>query len=384
MTVCKRNERNTNDEPDRTSESRKSVINRAWSGFGDLLRDVLKVRNRSAKDPKLFLRQVTEMASYETIRLINTILTLYYVEEITQTEIAQRLGLSTAKVNRLLLQAREQGYVNITIRTPFQQLFELEDRLKAVFGLQDAIVIPSVAESSSSSLNALGAVAADFLLARLREGDVLGIGGGSAVSALVQAITPTRPYQIEVVPLMGAVQGEITNDVNYLASHLAERLSARSYQLHAPAFVDTKEHCETLRSMGPVKEILDIARRASIALVGVGTVDAEVSRFVQFTALSAEDMKHIAEDCGGVGDINAFVYDIEGRPCAHEYAARVLGLTLAELKSIPYRIGVAATAAKALPLYGALRGGYLHALITDETAARGILGLFEQDFRKAP
>ncbi len=75
------------------------------------------------------------MASYETIRLINTVLTLYYVEGLTQTEIAQRLGLSTAKVNRLLVQAREQGYVNITIRTPFQHLFELEDRLKAVFGL---------------------------------------------------------------------------------------------------------------------------------------------------------------------------------------------------------------------------------------------------------
>ena len=70
------------------------------------------------------------MASYESIRLINTILTLYYLEEMTQTEIAQRLGFSTAKVNRLLLQAREQGYVNITIKTPFQQLFELEERLK--------------------------------------------------------------------------------------------------------------------------------------------------------------------------------------------------------------------------------------------------------------
>jgi DNA-binding transcriptional regulator LsrR (DeoR family) len=45
---------------------------------------------------------------------------------------------------------------------------------------------------------------------------------------------------------------------------------------------------------------------------------------------------------------------------------------------------MAATAAKALPLYGALRGGYLHALITDETAARGILSLFEQNFRKMP
>ncbi len=179
------------------------------------------------------------MASYETIRLINTILTLYYVEGLTQTEIAQRLGLSTAKVNRLLLQAREQGYVNITIRTPFQQLFELEDRLKAVFGLKEVIVIPSVAESSSSPLTALGAAAADFLLMHLREGDVLGMGGGSAINALVQAIAPTRPYQVEVVPLMGAVQGEITHDVNYLATHLADRLGAKAYQLHAPAFVDT-------------------------------------------------------------------------------------------------------------------------------------------------
>jgi DNA-binding transcriptional regulator LsrR (DeoR family) len=324
------------------------------------------------------------MYTYETTRLMNTILTLYYVEGMTQTEIAKRLGFSTAKVNRLLLQARELGYVNITIRTPFQQLFDIEDRLKAVFGLQEAIVIPAVAESGSSPLNALGAAAADFLLAHLRDGDVMGIGGGSAVSAIVQAIAPARAYQVEVVPLMGAVQGEITHDVNYLATHLAERLGAKSYQLHAPAFVDSSEHCESLRSMGPVKEILDIARRANIALVGVGTVDAEVSRFVQFTALSAEDMKHIANDCGGVGDINAFVFDIEGRACAPEYADRVLGLTLAEIKSIPFRIGMAATAAKALPLYGALRGGYLHALITDETAARGILGLFKQDFRKTP
>jgi DNA-binding transcriptional regulator LsrR (DeoR family) len=322
------------------------------------------------------------MTTYETIRLMNTILTLYYVEGVTQTEIAHRLGFSTAKVNRTLLQARELGYVNITIRTPFQQLFELEERLKAVFGLQDAMVIPAVAESSSSPLNALGAMAADFLLSRLRDGDVLGIGGGSAVSSIIQAITPVRSYKVEVVPLIGAVQGEITTDSNYLAAQLAERLSGKAYQLHAPVIVDSQKHCEALKSMGPVKEILDIARRANIALVGVGTVDAEVSRFVQFTALSAEDMKRIANDCGGVGDINAFVFDIEGRPCAKEYADRVLGLTLAELKSIPYRIGMAATEAKAIPLYGALRGGYLHALVTDETAARGILGLFEQDFRK--
>jgi DNA-binding transcriptional regulator LsrR (DeoR family) len=322
------------------------------------------------------------MASYDAVRLINTILTLYYVEELTQTEIAQRLGLSTAKVNRLLVQAREQGYVNITIRTPFQSLFELEDRLKAVFGLKDVIVIPSLAESSSSPLNALGSAAADFLLAHLRDGDVLAITPGSTVQAVVQAVETTRPYKIEVVPMLGAIQGQIESDMNYLAMNLGERLGAKAYQLHAPAFVETPEHAEALQAMGPVKEILDIARRASIVLVGVGTVNADVSRFVQFTALSAEDLKRIAEECGGVGEIGAHVYDIEGKPCAKAFADRVIGLTLTEIQNIPFRIGVAATAAKALPIYGALRGGYLHALITDEAAARGILAFFEQNFRK--
>jgi DNA-binding transcriptional regulator LsrR (DeoR family) len=322
------------------------------------------------------------MPTYETLRLINNILTLYYVEEVTQSEIAQRLGLSTAKVNRLLQQARELGYVNISIRTPFQHLFDLEARLKAVFGLQEAMVLPAVGDSTTSLLNALGTVASEYLLDHLRDGDVLGVGGGAAVNAVLQAIEPARAYRVEVVPILGAVQGQISTDVNYLASRLAERLGGKAYQLHAPAFVETKEQCETLKSMGPVKEILDIARRANIALLGVGTVDAESSRFVQFTALSADDMRRIAEDCGGVGEIGAYVYDIEGRACANEYADRIIGLSLDDIHDIPFRIGVAATAAKALPIYGALRGGYLHVLITDESAACGVLQLFDQDFRK--
>jgi len=322
------------------------------------------------------------MDTYESARLVNTILTLYYLEDLTQAKIGERLGLSTAKVHRLLRQAREQRFVDIAIRTPFQHLFDLERRLTAVFGLQEALVIPGVGESVSPRLNQLGAVAADFLLAHIHDGDVIGLGGGTAVNAVVQALEPAGPYRVEVVPVLGAVQGQVTTDMNYLAARLAERLGGQAYQLHAPAFVDTHEHRETLRSIEPVKEILDIARRATIALLGVGTVDAETSRFVQFTALSAGDMQRIAAECRGVGEICAYVYDRQGCPCAHEYADRVVGLTLPELLRIPFRIGVAATAAKVLPLYGALRGQYLHALITDEAAARGVLGLFDQEFRK--
>ena len=322
------------------------------------------------------------MPTYENVRLINSILNMYYLEKLTQAQIGQRMNLSTPKVNRLLQQARELGYINFVIRTPFQHLFELESRLKAVFGLQEAIVIPAVGTTTSSLLNAIGTVAADFFLEHIRDGDVVAISPGTTVQAVVQSIDAARAYDVVIVPMLGAIQGQIESDMNYLATTMADRLGAKSYQLHAPAFVGTQEHGEVMRSMMPVKEILDIARQANIALLGVGTVDPEASRFVQFTALSVEDLKHIAEGCGGVGEISAHVYDMKGQACAKKYAERVIGLTLAEIQQIPFRIGVAASEAKALPIYGALRGGYLHALITDEAAARGVLKLFDENFRK--
>ncbi len=322
------------------------------------------------------------MPAYENVRLINTILNQYYVERRTQTEIAQRMELSTPKVNRLLQQARELGYVSFVIRTPFQHLFDLEARLKAVFGIQEAIVIPAVGRTQTSLMNALGTAAADFLLEQIRDGDIVAITPGTTVQAVVESIEATRTYEIEVVPMLGAIQGNIESDMNYLATNMADRLGAKSYQLHAPAFVDSREQGEVVRTMAPVKKILDIARGANIALLGVGTVNPEASRFVQFTALSANDLEQIARGCGGVGEISAHVYDAEGRPCAKQFADRVIGLTLGEIKDIPFRIGVAASAEKAMPIYGALRGGFLNALVTDEPAARGVLDLFDHNFLK--
>jgi DNA-binding transcriptional regulator LsrR (DeoR family) len=231
-------------------------------------------------------------------------------------------------------------------------------------------------------LHTVGRAAASYLVEHLRDGDIIAISGGTAVNAVVEALEVTRPYQVEIVPVLGGVQGQVTTDMNYLAARMAERLGGKAYQLHAPAFVDTREHRDMLLDMRPVKEILDISRRANVAVLGIGTVNYETSRFVQFTALTAEDMKDIAENCKGVGEIGGQIYDLDGCPCAGKYAERVIALTLEEIKSIPFTIGVAATTDKALPLYGALRGGYLRSLITDENAARGVLAWFEREFRK--
>lgn len=321
------------------------------------------------------------VSDYDHARLISKVLHLYYVQELTQSEIAKQLGLSTPKVNRLLQQARKQKMVEINLRTPFQHLFDLEARLQNIFNIREAVVIPRMVEDAISMVHTLGRAGANYLLEHLRDGDIIAIGGGTTVHAVVQAVTSERNYDVDIVPVVGGVQGSVTTDVNYLAAQLAERLGGRAYQLHSPAFVDTHQHRETLLNVGPIKEILDIARQANIALLGIGTVDPDTSRFVQFTALSADEMHQIVNAFGGVGEVLAVVYDQTGHLCAKPYEERVVGLTPKELEQISFRIGVAGTASKALPIYGALRGGFFHTVITDEAAAQGVLGLFEKDFR---
>ena len=86
----------------------------------------------------------------------------------------------------------------------------------------------------------------------------------------------------------------------------------------------------------------------------------------------------------GASEIAAYALTIDGKPCAQEYASRVVGLSLDEIRRIPLIIGAAATRDKARPIYAALRGGFLHTIVTDESAALRILEIFEEDLRPAP
>ena len=66
---------------------------------------------------------------------------LYYVEGMTQEQIARFMNISRAKVIRLLASARDNGIVRIRIEDRASEQIALERRLVAAFGLADAIVV---------------------------------------------------------------------------------------------------------------------------------------------------------------------------------------------------------------------------------------------------
>src|ERR1043165_7151769 len=68
---------------------------------------------------------------------------LYYLDGLGQTEVAKFAKVSQAKVSRLLALARERGIVRITVADYEPRRRELEDRLRARFGLATAVVIKS-------------------------------------------------------------------------------------------------------------------------------------------------------------------------------------------------------------------------------------------------
>ena len=74
--------------------------------------------------------------SQEDHRLLYKIAEAYYVDELTQQQIADRFGLSRPKVSRLLKKAREARIVNITLVPPSGDVAALERALEQAYATQ--------------------------------------------------------------------------------------------------------------------------------------------------------------------------------------------------------------------------------------------------------
>jgi DNA-binding transcriptional regulator LsrR (DeoR family) len=67
---------------------------------------------------------------------------LYYMEGLTQDQIANELGLTRTRVLRMLAAARQDGTVQIRVTSKLSHCVQLERSLERQWGLERAIVIP--------------------------------------------------------------------------------------------------------------------------------------------------------------------------------------------------------------------------------------------------
>lgn len=318
------------------------------------------------------MRVSHDLHRYETERQIYSVLVMHFQEGLRQSEIAKLTNLSHAKVNRLIKQGREKGMVEIKIRSQYQSLFDLESRFKEVTGLETVRITPSTVANPETILQQVGAAAARLLLETLRDGDTICITGGKGLSSVVEVLSPDRSFDVEIVPATGCVQGKHYTDVNHVATQLADKLGGRAFLIHAPLFADSVSEKKTLMRMKSVTDAFDRARKARIAVVGIGSILSSDSSYYDLHPLSRGDRGEI-EKAGAAGELLAHLIKGNGELCRYDLNDRLVALKPDELSSIPITIGVAAGQNKVAPICAALRGRHVRALVLDEATAQGVL-----------
>jgi len=316
-------------------------------------------------------------ADYELARQIHMILALHFLEGMKQSEIAQKLNLSTSKVNRLIAQGRKLGMVKIDIESRFQHLVDFENDLVAMTSLNRAVITPTVSGNPDTTLQQVGRAAANLLVETVRNGDVIAVTGGKAVSAVVDSLTVETPLDVTVVPLTGGVQGKYFTDVNHLATQLAARLGGKAILVHAPLFAESSAQRDMLRQVASVREVFDMAAKANVALVGIGSIEPAGSSYFDLHPVPEADRKMLV-GMGVVGEMLAHLIRDNGEIANYALNNRLVALDPTNLADCGHVIGVAAGAEKARPINAVLNGNYLDSLVLDEETAALVMNKSER------
>lgn len=296
---------------------------------------------------------------------------LYFVEGLTQEQIARHLSTSRVKIVRLLAAAREEGIVRISIDAKSAAQVELERRLVDVHGLSEAVVVPAPCSDDAIS-SVVGHAAGDYLCDSIRDGMSVGVGWGTTLHMSLNALGPVTADRLSVVSLLGGLTHSRAINPSSVARRIADAFGADCYQLTAPVFVADAEIRKRLWLEPGLQELLRRASAIDLALVSVGDLGPDATLFTQ-GILSPSELPELRA-AGAIGDVLCHFIDRNGQPVRHRANERVMAVSLDILRKIP-KVVIAAGGRRKVPaIQAALKATGAKVLVTDENAARGLLG----------
>lgn len=297
---------------------------------------------------------------------------LYFDQNKTQQEIAEITGIARTMVSRIIAEARDQGVVEIKVHFPWRSR-QLELDLMEKFNLKAARVMVMDVNSYNELLFGLGKLAAEYFCEILHDNLSIGISWGSAIHQMINSLKPCKMKDVEVIQLIGATGLESNlSDGPMLARLLAGRLNATCRYLHAPLIVENKVVRDALLDERSIKETINHANRADIALVGIGSIHPDLYS-LKIAGYLTEDQRIELEKAGVVGDFCGHHFSIDGIQLDNAINDRVVSISLQDLAKIGSVIAVAGDTRKGDAILGALRGKLVNVLVTDSETARFVL-----------
>ncbi|MFO1034229.1 MAG: sugar-binding transcriptional regulator [Hyphomicrobiales bacterium] len=295
---------------------------------------------------------------------------MYYVEGLTQNEIADKLGIGRVTVVRNINEAIKQREVKIWITGNVAECLDLEAQLKKAFGLVDAVVVPEPADAAHVG-KAIGFAAGMYVTDQLTDDFRVGVGWGATLQESLQTLSPKDLRNVEVVSMLGGVvQARRFNPAEF-AWQFANIVGADCYLLTAPAVVDSAATKSALIERCGLSEVMSRLDRLDMALLSVGTMSAQSTSF-RFGFFS-EDERQSLKKAGAVGDCFFNFYDADGRLVEHSINERVMSIPIDKLRAVPRKVMISGGLEKVDALIGGLRLTAANVLITSEATARAML-----------
>lgn len=287
----------------------------------------------------------------------------YYMEDNTQAQIAEVMGVSRAKVIRLLEEARAQGIVQFSFRKNDSQRVSAEQLLIDRFGLKDAFVVPTPLDSSAIN-QSIAQGAAHYVSDHLREDGYLNIGYGDTVSRMLGFLAKNREESLNVVSLTGGVS-------YYLPSVGTTAYSMHLFLTPSPLIVSSRQVRDALLDEKSLQDVSTMTEYADMSVVGIGA--AVEGATVLRNGILNEGELTVLKMQGAVGDVLNHFMDKDGNLIQTEIEDRVISTDLDKLRQLKNVVGVAGGKDKVMAIKAVLNGGYLNVLITDSDTAAELL-----------
>lgn len=296
---------------------------------------------------------------------------LHYAGALTQGEVAQRLGVTSAKAHRLIVRANEEGVVKVVIDGAIAECVELEATLAEEFSLAYCEVVPDLGEEPLP-LRALGIAGARFLSREIERGDcrLIGVGHGRTLSSVVRQLPRMPANGTSFVSLLGGLTRNFAANPHDVMHRLADKTGAEAFTMPVPFFANSAEDREVLLAQRGVRDVFDLAARSDLKCVGIGTVEAGASLVA--TGMIEPSEIEAVKAAGGVGEILGHFFSPRGKAIETALTARTLSLARKDLRSTKI-VAVAGGTTKTCAIRSILMSGLLSGLITDERTGSALI-----------
>ncbi|GHC50985.1 sugar-binding transcriptional regulator [Neogemmobacter tilapiae] len=300
----------------------------------------------------------------------------YYVNELTQSDVARVMGVTRLRVNKALQEARAVGLVRVEIRSPFVARLDVQERLRKVLGLAEVICAPADAAHHDYH-GPVGAALALWLEKGLRDGQwkSIGMSWGQTLKSAIQRLPRLPMPDVDIVSMIGGTSQGGSFNAFGIASSLADKLGASYSLFSAPIYLSPGTDKAQFLSEGAFQSHLARLKRLDLAVLVAGDV-TEKSFLVSMGLPNGVTPADLLAK-GAVGDVLGHFLTVEGAEIAHPINSSVVGLDLEALALVPQRVLAAGGQHKVEIILAACRRGLVQTLITDDVTAEMLLGRLE-------